>query len=27
VCYVWVTYYIDTGEVIDQQLLYCTEGG
>jgi hypothetical protein len=27
VCYVWITYDIDTREVIDQQLLFCTDGG
>jgi hypothetical protein len=27
VCYVWITYDIYTGEIYDQQLMFCTDGG
>jgi hypothetical protein len=27
VCYVWITYDLDTREIYDQQLLFCTDGG
>jgi hypothetical protein len=27
VCYVWIIYDLDTGEIYNQQLLYCTDGG
>jgi hypothetical protein len=27
VCYVWVTYDLDTGQIYHQELLYCTDGG
>ena len=26
-CYIWIEYDIYTGEIYDQQLLYCTDGG
>jgi hypothetical protein len=27
VCYFWLTYYIDTSDIIEAELLFCTEGG
>jgi hypothetical protein len=27
VCYIWITYDLDSGEILHQQLLYCTDGG
>jgi hypothetical protein len=27
VCYVWITYDLYSGEIYDQQLLFCTDGG
>src|SRR5688572_5867555 len=26
-CYIWIEYDMNTGEIYDQQLLYCTDGG